>query len=223
MRKKVERPGVRRGYDQWAQVYDRTANPLVALDRRYTMRLLAPRPSERILDAGCGTGAHFGSMLAACSRPVGIDFSRGMLHVARQKFPAIPLAQGDLNEQLPVRRRVFDAVLCALVAEHLTNLPVLFGELFAGLRASGRLIFTVFHPEMAAAGIEANFEHAGVEYRLGANRHTVDDYLNVIDTAGFQSLRVFEFHGDEALVNEVPWATKYVCRPLMLAIEARRN
>ncbi len=40
------------------QPRDRTENPLIALDRRYTLKLLGPRPGERVLDAACGTGAH---------------------------------------------------------------------------------------------------------------------------------------------------------------------
>ena len=102
-----------------------------------------------------------------------------MLSVTRRKYPTIPLAQADLNGQLPLRGRTFDVALCAPVGEHLTNLRVLFRELFASLTRRGRLVFSVFHPEMAAAGIEANFETGGTEYRLGALRHTVADYLDV--------------------------------------------
>src|SRR5437867_7139841 len=120
-KKKVERPTVRAGYDQWSETYDDTPNPLVALDRRYTMHLLRPRSGERILDAGCGTGANLRVMLRSGSEPVGLDLSRGMLNVARRRFVSVPLAQADLNEDLPLHSEVFDAVLCALVGEHLTN------------------------------------------------------------------------------------------------------
>jgi len=122
MRKKIRRLDAREGYDRWAESYDRTENPLVALDRRYTLKLLEPRPGERVLDAACGTGAHVGSMLRAGSAPVGFDLFRGMLNVTRRKYPSVPLAQADLNGQLPLQGRVFDAALCALVGEHLTNL-----------------------------------------------------------------------------------------------------
>ena len=222
MGKKVDRPGVRDGYDLWSETYDATPNPLVALDRRYTISLLRPRPFERILDAGCGTGVHLGLMLLALSRPVGLDLSRGMLRVARRKFPSVPLAQADLDNRLPVRRRIFDAVLCALVSEHVTKLKLLFAEFFKSLAAGGRLVFSAFHPEMAAAGIEANFERNGVEHRLGALRYTVDDYLNMIDGVGFRDIRVSEFHGDEALAEQIPRAVKYLGRPLMLAVQATK-
>jgi len=223
MSKRVQRPDVRDGYDRWSESYDQTPNPLVALDRRHTVSLLRPRKSERILDAGCGTGAHLGLMLRSGSFPVGLDLSRGMLRVTRAKHPSVPLAQADLNDRLPVRRRSFDAVLCALVGEHLSNLRLLFREIRDSLVRGGRFVFSVFHPEMAAAGIEANFEHDGVEYRLGALRHTVADYLNLIDRAGFRRIEVQEFRGDDVLVEEVPWASKYLGRPLLLAVEARTS
>jgi SAM-dependent methyltransferase len=135
----------------------------------------------------------------------------------------VPLAQANLEDPLPVRGQLFDAVLCALVGEHLTRLSLLFREFFHGLTAAGRLVFSVFHPDMAAAGIEANFERNDVEFRLGAERHTVDDYLNRIDEAGFRKLRAYEFSGDQTLVNEVPWASKYLGRPLMLVVEATKG
>ena len=223
MSKTVQRPGVRDGYDAWSATYDETPNPLVALDRRHTMDLLDPRPSEHILDAVCGTGAHLRMILHAGGSAFGLDLSRGMLRVARRRLPSVPLARADLDAPLPVRGRVFDAVLCALVGEHLENVPQLFREFSSSLVAGGRLIFSVFHPEMAAAGIEANFEREGVEYRLGAIRHRVDDYIDAVDRSGFENVRVHEFCGDEPLVDEIPWAAKYLRRPLLLAVAANKR
>ena len=57
------------------------------------------------------------------------------------------------------------------------RLRILFHEVSNCLVPSVRLVFSVFHPEMTAAGIEANFERSAVEYRLGAERHTVGGRL----------------------------------------------
>lgn len=222
MTKRVERPGVRSGYDRWSDVYDNTPNPLVALDRRLTIDVLSPHRGQRVLDAGCGTGAHLTALAAAGSRPVGLDFSQGMLRVARRRNPHILLAQADLNRAFPVRRNGFDALLCALVSEHLTNLRTFFLEALAVLKRGGRFVFSAFHPELAAAGIEANFEQNGVEYRLGAERYSVDNYVNYMDDAGFDVIHCRHFRGDSALVDEVPGASKYLDRPLLLIIEAIR-
>jgi len=221
--KKVERPGVREGYDLWATSYDSTPNPLVALDRRYTMDVLSPGRGEAILDAACGTGQNLKAISLAGSKALGVDLSRGMLQAARAKLPGVPLVQTDLDRELPFRQGAFDAILCALVGEHLTRLRVFFRGAAAALKPGGRLVFSVFHPEMAAAGVESNFERAGVEYRLGAQRHTASDYLSAIAECGFDAVNTQEFRGDEALAREIPWAVKYVGRPLLLVIEGRRK
>lgn len=222
MSRRVERPGVRDGYDRWSETYDATPNPLVALDRRVTLQALNPRAGERVLDAGCGTGAHLAAIHRARSRAVGLDFSRGMLRVAQRAAPGAALAQADLNRELPVRRAVFDGVLCALVSEHLIDLQRFFSETYAVLRRGGRLVFSAFHPELARAGIEANFERDGTEYRLGAEGYTVADYLNQISDAGFRKVEWREHQCDDRLVAEMPAASKYLGRPLLLLVQAER-
>jgi len=222
MSRRVERPGVREGYDRWSETYDATPNPLVALDRRITLDALNPRADEWVLDAGCGTGTHLAALSRARSRAVGLDFSRGMLRVAQRAAPNAGLAQADLNQEFPVRRAAFDVVLSALVSEHLSDLRRFFTEAFSVLRRGGRLVFSAFHPEMAHGGIEANFEQEGTEYRLGAELYTVADYLNHISDVGFRNLTWLEYRGDEQLVEEVPSARKYLDRPLLLLVQAER-
>lgn len=220
---RVHRIQVRDGYDLWSRIYDERVSTLVALDRRYTLRHLRPRSGERILDAGCGTGVHLDSMLQAGANPVGLDFSAGMLAVARRTHRAAPLVRADLNRHLPILGRVFDAVLCALVSEHLTDLRVFFGGVFGVLRKGGRLVFAAFHPQMAASGVEASFEVDGTEYRLGAELHTIEDYLDGITAAGFDNLHWCEYEVDEQLVAEVPTASKHQGQKLLLMIEAERR
>jgi SAM-dependent methyltransferase len=146
-----------------------------------------------------------------------------MLAEARRTNRSVPLVQADLNRHLPTRECVFDAVLCALVAEHLTALRLFFEGVFAVLREGGRLVFAAFHPEMAAVGVEANFEIDGIEDRVGAELHTVEDYLDGITAAGFENLHWCEYEVDEQLVAEAPSARKHLGQKLLLMIEAERR
>jgi SAM-dependent methyltransferase len=221
-RHRVERPGVRAGYDRWSSSYDATPNPVVALDRRHTLRALDPRPGERVLDAGCGTGAHLAGVAAAGGCAFGLDFSRGMVREARRNAPGARLAQADLGRELPVRPGGFDALLSSLVSEHLKDLRRFFRGCFGALRRGGRLVFSAFHPEPARSGIEANFTEDGTEYRLGAERYTVDDYLNHIADAGFVRLAWREVAADAPLAEEIPGAARHVGRPLLLLVCAER-
>lgn len=221
--KETRRVSARKGYDLWAETYDETPNPVVAMDARYTLDVLAPKLGERILDAGCGTGRHLGPLLRARSNPVGVDFSRGMLDIARRNYPEVPLALADLQRPLPFENERFDAVLCALIGEHLNELPLALEEMHRVLRAGGRLVFSVYHPEMAAAGKEANFERSGVEYRLGAYRYSMVDYGNLLEDAGFEDPARHEFLGDERLARSVPSSTRLLGFPVLLVFEARKK
>jgi len=221
--KKIRRVSAQEGYDRWSETYDQTPNPVVRMDGRHTIPLLAPRPRERILDVGCGTGRHFAAMLAASSHAFGLDFSAGMLRIARRRSPGVPLVVADLQRQFPVRGKSFDAVLCALVGEHLKDLHLTFREMYEVLRPGGRLVFSVYHPEMAAAGIEANFQQEGVEFRLGAHRHTEEDYVNALDTVGFAGIQTQTFRGDDELVSTLPKARKYLGFPILLVLQAQKE
>lgn len=90
------------------------------------------------------------------------------------------------------------------------------------MKLGGRLVFSVYHPEMSAAGIEANFEREGVEYRLGAIHYSVAEHVRLLQEAGFDGIQVHEFSGDEELAEAVPAAAKYLGFPVLLVVTARR-
>ena len=214
---------MREGYDLWSATYESTANPVVAMDSRHTIKLLAPARGELILDAGCGTGRNLTPLLSAGAAAVGIDFSLGMLKVARRRqLEDVPVALADLQATLPFPDNCFDAVLCALIGEHLNELGRVYSEFYRVLRPSGRLVFSVYHPEMSAAGIEANFQREGVEYRLGAIHYSLSDHLRLLKEAGFVAIEVQEFNCDQELIKSVPSASRYLDSPILLVLGAHK-
>lgn len=221
--KKIERVSAKEGYDLWSETYDSTPNPVVAMDSRHTIKLLAPASGELILDAGCGTGRNLRPLLLAGSAVVGIDLSYAMLRVARRRVEGAPVALADLEGGLPFASGAFDAVLCALIGEHLSDLRGVFDEFYRVLKHGGRLIFSVYHPEMSAAGIEANFEREGVEYRLGAIHYSVAEHVRLLQEAGFEGIQVHEFCGDEELVESVSAAAKYLGFPVLLVVTPEKR
>lgn len=93
----------------------------------------------------------------------------------------------------------------------------------SALRPSGRIVFSVYHPWIAAAGVEANFTLGEIEYRLGAETHTIEDYSRAMAASGFCDLDTEIYHVDKKLVSPVPRAGKYLGKPLLVVISARKD
>jgi SAM-dependent methyltransferase len=221
-RKETKRVTAREGYDLWANTYDQSPNPVVAMDSRHTMSLLDPQPGQKILDAGCGTGRNLTRIRQAGAKAYGLDFSLGMLRVAKRAVPDVPLVQADLQTEFPFRNAQFSAVLCAVIGEHLDNLALTLSQFWKALEPGGWLVFSVYHPDLAEAGKEANFQLGETEYRLGAIRYTTADYFEMTRAAGFGEIQCFEYRGDAALVTRIPQAAELLGKPVIFALKAKR-
>jgi trans-aconitate methyltransferase len=59
------------------------------------VELLDPKPGERILDLGCGSGQLTAKIAEAGARVIGIDLSPDMIAQARANYPEVEFAIGD--------------------------------------------------------------------------------------------------------------------------------
>ncbi len=155
------------GYRLWAETWDATPSPIVALEHRTLlpwMEALAPR---RAIDVGCGTGRWTARLSA-----IGIDASSAMLAVAANKGLRGRLAVGDAAA-LPVATGVADLVLCALTFGHVGDQAGAMREFARVLQPGGALILTDFHPNAAARGWRRTFRSGGQVYELENHPYTV--------------------------------------------------
>ncbi|MDP8924030.1 MAG: methyltransferase domain-containing protein [Chloroflexota bacterium] len=58
------------------------------------LELLAPRPGERILDLGCGTGQLTAGIAAAGADAIGVDAAQSMVERARAQLPGLRFVVG---------------------------------------------------------------------------------------------------------------------------------
>jgi len=121
---------IRGGYDRWAAVYERDANPLQALEESPFRAAVGDTRGLATLDLGCGTGRHSLWLAAGGARVTALDFSAGMLAEARAKpgADAIDFCAHDLHTPLPFADAQFDLVVSGLVLEHLRELGGFFRE-----------------------------------------------------------------------------------------------
>jgi trans-aconitate methyltransferase len=94
----MEGMGERRPSQQWdAGLYD-DKHAFMWRHGESLVELLDPRPGERILDLGCGTGQLTARIASAGAAVVGLDQSPEMLEQARTAFPHLDLVPGDARD-----------------------------------------------------------------------------------------------------------------------------
>jgi demethylmenaquinone methyltransferase/2-methoxy-6-polyprenyl-1,4-benzoquinol methylase len=103
--------------------------------RRQTVRALRLPMGSRVLDLACGTGDLCRELERASLRPIGIDFSFGMLSQARAH---VPLVQGDAL-RLPVADAIIDGVTCGFALRNFVDLGAFFAELARVVRPHGHV------------------------------------------------------------------------------------
>ncbi|WP_309058979.1 class I SAM-dependent methyltransferase, partial [Streptomyces sp.] len=143
---------VDRGYDLLAPKFDHTPfrTPDSVLDATASA-LRRTGPFDAGLDLCCGTGAGVGVLRRVCRGSVtGVDFSAGMLAVARERTRAAgpPVAWVRADARALPFRPVFDLVVSFGAFGHFLprELPGLFAQVRSVLRPGGRFVFPVVAP-----------------------------------------------------------------------------
>ncbi len=138
-------------FDQWPEKYDRWfETPIGALKKKYEaelfLDLLQPRPGDRILDVGCGTGVFTLDILASGPRVTGLDISIPMLKRARHKTQGYPFqgVAGDMSF-LPFADECFDKVVSMTALEFVADGRAAVADLFRVTRKGGIVVVTTLN------------------------------------------------------------------------------
>jgi arsenite methyltransferase len=113
--------------------------------RRLVYEALDARPSDRILDVGCGPGFYSRELLDQVGPEgsvTGIDQSPQMLAVARRRsegFGNTRFEEGDATG-LPVESGRFDRAVSVQVLEYVADVPKALAEMHRALRPGGRVV-----------------------------------------------------------------------------------
>ena len=136
------RDAVRSEYSQLASAYDARWERYVRESTRFALDALPLSPRQRLLDVGCGTGYLLQQALARQPEinAVGLDLSREMLAVARERLGTrVALVEGTA-ERLPFCDWAFDVVVSNSALHYLDDPERAVRELARVLRGGGTLL-----------------------------------------------------------------------------------
>ena len=175
-------------FDQVAAAYDRTNSVLSLGNDRFwrvaTLRAVAPKRHERILDLAAGTGTSSMAFVPSGAHVVAADFSKGMIAEGRRRHGNVPnleFVQADATD-LPFGDDEFDAVTMSYALRNVNDPKKALRELLRVTKPGGRLVINEFSTPPAPLFRSAyRFYNAQVLPRVarvaGTNGEAYD-YLN---------------------------------------------
>jgi ubiquinone/menaquinone biosynthesis C-methylase UbiE len=127
-------------WDRWARTYDRGLAQRFVLRPLYAkiLEIIDPRPGERMLDIGAGTGTVVAQGTARGAGAFGVDPSVEMVRVAHGKAPGrfvVAAAEG-----LPFPTAAFDVVTTSMSMHHWRAAEEGLAEIGRVLRPRGRAL-----------------------------------------------------------------------------------
>lgn len=163
-----------------------------------------PKPGERVLDVGCGTGSvarEVASRLGATAALSAVDLSPNMLAVARaaaaREGLTIDWHEGNA-EHLPFHDAAFDLVLCQFALMFVANKAAALSEMRRVVTETGRVLVSVWQ------GLERHpfYQnlHNVIEQRVGMSAlqeifslGNSDDLRQLALAAGFRHVEIKSF------------------------------
>jgi trans-aconitate methyltransferase len=151
------------------------------------IELLAPKPGERILDMGCGTGHLTAAIASHGADVVGVDRSAAMVAAARKEYPNLTFEVADATE-LPFRGE-FDAVFSNATLHWIREPERPIRSVWNALKPHGRFV-----AELGGKGNIRKMQEAFDKTRADLNLEPVDlwyypsvgEYSNLLEKQGFE-------------------------------------
>lgn len=186
--------GVSEGYERWAQTYDRTPNPVLALEERHFKQIVPDLCGKLVLDLACGTGRWLPLLVArGASSVVGLDRSAAMLRIAREKagiHSAIVLAD---CLRLPFPDSAFDFAICSFALNHIEPLDLMARELARVTKWQGQVVISEMHPDAYANGWRPGFRDERSAVQIESLSYTAEHVISCFRSHEVECDELHEF------------------------------
>ncbi|MEM0232665.1 MAG: class I SAM-dependent methyltransferase [Candidatus Nezhaarchaeales archaeon] len=156
---RLRKARIRRLYNLTSEFYDELYGYEQEKKSTFVLNFLGNSKFNVILDAGCGTGLITEKLQDKGAFIVGVDFSKGMLHRAKEKLSKVIKMDFVLSdiEYLPFRSKSFDLVLSITVLQNCNPLRA-FKSLSRVLSNDGVMILSYFKRSKEVKKLEAKLK-----------------------------------------------------------------
>jgi trans-aconitate 2-methyltransferase len=124
--------------NQWNTALYESKHSFVWEHAEDLLKLLSPRPGERILDLGCGTGQLTEKIAVTEAVTMGIDADTSMVEKARQNYPHLQFAVADAREFQV--EQPFDAIFSNAVLHWIPESDAVIRCIYQALKPRGRFV-----------------------------------------------------------------------------------
>jgi trans-aconitate methyltransferase len=192
------------------------------------VELLQPRPGERVLDLGCGTGHLTSQIAAAGATVVGIDSDAAMIEQARRAYPDVQFEPQDARSFRFAEP--FDAVFSNAVLHWIKEPELVIASVRRALKDGGRFVAEfggrgnirriATALQQTAAGLGGGIPELPWYYP------SISEYTTLLERNGLevQSAALFDrptvLEGDDGLRN---WVRMFAGHVLRQVPEARHD
>jgi ubiquinone/menaquinone biosynthesis C-methylase UbiE len=157
--------------------------------------LARPRPTDVVLDVGCGTGHHLLGLAPQVAYGIGVDISPGMIDLARFRLRnSRPTAQltfkVDDGEQLrEIADQSIDLAICIGAFEHMLDKRAVLASIHRVLKPDGRFFCLTLNADYVWYRTIAPFLGFATQHLSSDRMLTHDEFAVLLKEAGFGRTR----------------------------------
>jgi ubiquinone/menaquinone biosynthesis C-methylase UbiE len=176
---------------------ERHGHPQQLLEYRLALvrRLTRPRPSDVLLDLGCGNGHHVLALGPEVARGVGIDISQCRIALARARLRSSPWRANitfevdDAEELRGIADQSIDLAICIGAFEHMLDKRAVLARIYRVLKFGGRFFCLTTNADYVCYWTITPLLDFATKHLSSDRMLTRDEFSALLHEAGFSPSR----------------------------------